>query len=159
MPQRQKAEIEMLEAENTELDKANVLLTLALHNAQAEAIKEFAERLKNEMLGKYCMHFDGEITNAIVDNLVKEMVGEDKWQTIKSLQGFFKMPKSRLEKKRWSGLQIVQKALSGISLTRKIKYGKIVYMDGKLSVCTIFLFGGTEMELKIEYLPIKALKP
>jgi DNA modification methylase len=32
-------------------------------------------------------------------------------------------------------------------------------MDGKLSVCTIFLFGGTEMELKIEYLPIKALKP
>ena len=36
---------------------------------------------------------------------------------------------------------------------------KIVYMDGKLSVCTIFLFGGTEMELKIEYLQIKALKP
>ena len=36
---------------------------------------------------------------------------------------------------------------------------KIVYMDGKLSVCTIFLFGGPEMELKIEYLPIKALKP
>jgi hypothetical protein len=27
------------------------------------------------------------------------------------------------------------------------------------TVCTIFLFGGTEMELKIEYLPIKALKP
>ena len=28
-----------------------------------------------------------------------------------------------------------------------------------IAVCTIFLFGGTEMELKIEYLPIKALKP
>lgn len=28
------------------------------------------------------------------------------------------------------------------SLTKKIKYGKMVYMDGKLSVCTIFLFGG-----------------
>lgn len=27
------------------------------------------------------------------------------------------------------------------------------------TVCTIFLFGGTEMELKIEYLPVKALKP
>jgi hypothetical protein len=32
-------------------------------------------------------------------------------------------------------------------------------MDGKLSVCTIFLFGGTKMELKIEYLPIGSLRP
>ena len=44
-------------------------------------------------------------------------------------------------------------------MTKLNNLDKIVYMDGKLSVCTIFLFGGTEMELKIEYLPIKALKP
>ena len=45
---------------------------------KAEAIKEFADRLKSEMLGKYCLYFDGEITNAVIEKLVKEMVGEQK---------------------------------------------------------------------------------
>ena len=46
-----------------------------------EAVKRFAERLKGEMLGRYCMYFNYEITNVIVDKLVKEMVG-DKNETI-----------------------------------------------------------------------------
>lgn len=43
---------------------------------RSEAIKEFAERLKTEMLGKHCLHFNGEITEAIIDSLQKEMVGD-----------------------------------------------------------------------------------
>ena len=43
---------------------------------KAEAIKEFAERLKTLMFGKYCDYFNFEITNAIIDNIVKEMVGD-----------------------------------------------------------------------------------
>lgn len=51
-------------------------LVLALKTAKAEAIKEFAERLKGEMSGRHCMYFNYEITNVIVDNLVKEMAGD-----------------------------------------------------------------------------------
>ena len=40
------AEIERLQKENTELDGANILLTVTLKNAKSEAVKEFAERLK-----------------------------------------------------------------------------------------------------------------
>jgi len=43
-------------------------------NIKAEAYKEIAESLKSEMFGKYCMHFDFEITNAIIDKIVKEKV-------------------------------------------------------------------------------------
>jgi aspartate/methionine/tyrosine aminotransferase len=48
-----------------------------ISTAKSEAYKEFAERLKPLMFGKYCDYFNFEITNAIIDNLLKEMVGED----------------------------------------------------------------------------------
>lgn len=40
------AENERLKKENTDLDGANILLVATLKNAQTEAYKEFAERLK-----------------------------------------------------------------------------------------------------------------
>lgn len=43
----------------------------------ADGVKEFAKKLKGEMLGKHCVHFNFEITNAIIDILAKEMVGAD----------------------------------------------------------------------------------
>ena len=68
----QKAEIERLVEEGVDLVKQ---LPEMLKLAQAEAIKEFAERLKSivaihngDMWSKY----------EYIDNLVKEMVGEDK---------------------------------------------------------------------------------
>ena len=77
---RQKAEIERLSnlhslavAER----EANVKgFAETISKTKGEAIKEFAERLKGEMLGKYCVYFNFEISNAIIDNLVKEMAGE-----------------------------------------------------------------------------------
>lgn len=58
------------EAEIDELSSAILRLVVALENAKSEAIKEFAERLKQELsFGKY-------IQSDRIDNLVKEMVGE-----------------------------------------------------------------------------------
>lgn len=62
---RQQAELERLER-HTEM----------YHEVRAEAVKEFAERLKGLMLSKYCVYFNAEITEVLIDNLVKEMVGE-----------------------------------------------------------------------------------
>ena len=71
----QQAEIERLREENTALDGANVLLTVTLQNARAEAIKEFAERLKEKykdydnnvgVVGKIALFND-------IDNLAKEL--------------------------------------------------------------------------------------
>ena len=55
---------------------ANEWLKAYLKNAEAEAIKEFAERLKTEQ-----SFYDGQetriyLTEKDLDNLVKEMVGE-----------------------------------------------------------------------------------
>ena len=61
-----------------ECDVPQWALEQAYKNGYAKGVKEFAERLKGEMLGKHCVHFNFEITNAIIDNLVKEMVGADK---------------------------------------------------------------------------------
>ena len=67
----QQAEIERLREENTALDGANVLLTVTLQNARAEAIKEFAERLKDQAyINNYC---NLVINTESIDNLVKEM--------------------------------------------------------------------------------------
>lgn len=38
-----------------------------------KTIKEFTDKLKGEMTGKYCEHFDGELTNVIIDKCMKEM--------------------------------------------------------------------------------------
>ena len=74
---RQKAEIERLRTSNDVLIMAKELCKGWEERAKAEAVKEFAERLKGEMLGKYCMYFNYEITNVIIDKLLKEMVGEN----------------------------------------------------------------------------------
>ena len=92
---RQEAEIKILEADYVKLN-ANNLLTIAERNAfrksfyemveqskiiKSEAIKEFAERLKAKCTANH-KTFDGfylyEYSNVVIDNLVKEMVGESK---------------------------------------------------------------------------------
>ena len=66
-------EIEKLQKENTELDGANILLTVTLQNAKSEAVKEFAERLKEKAKAN---EWNGTICGLDIDNLVEEMVGE-----------------------------------------------------------------------------------
>ena len=68
---RQQAEIEILKGWERLL-KAESHAPI-IKKAKAEAVKEFAERLKRDCPDKLLvMHFDA------IDNLVKEMVGEDK---------------------------------------------------------------------------------
>lgn len=62
--EKKKAEIEALIAGQETLQK--YMLTI-----KAEAVKEFAERLKSRLITVTYMNFDDTI-----DNLVKEMVGE-----------------------------------------------------------------------------------
>lgn len=75
---RQKAKIERLEYEimKTKLEKH--LLNETVEEIKAEAIKEFAERLK----ANFDTYTDDEEANALymrrlIDNLVKEMVGDN----------------------------------------------------------------------------------
>jgi hypothetical protein len=72
---RQKAEIERLQGEVDKVNHDYILLCSDVAENRAEAIKEFAERLKSvvaihngDMWSKY----------EYIDNLVKEMVGDDK---------------------------------------------------------------------------------
>ena len=72
--------VEKLEEEN------DFLKSIDIDRIKAEAVKEFAERLKEELEGEY-IKATNKLENAqnivvstnikIVDNLVKEMVGED----------------------------------------------------------------------------------
>ena len=71
------AEIERLESKKEVLIDNYQNLIDRYIEAKAEAIKEFAERLKEHLKGYgglYCV----TTMNAHIDNLVKEMVGEDK---------------------------------------------------------------------------------
>lgn len=80
---RQKAEIERLKVDS----KMHIVYKGArgfgrafffsevVKQAKAEAIKEFVERLKREKRDLFCI----ENIDGLIDNLVKEMVGEDKW--------------------------------------------------------------------------------
>ena len=64
---RQKAEMERLYKENDRLSQC-----VLYHDGQiVDAVKEFAERCKDLFLE------EDEITRARIDNLLKEMVGED----------------------------------------------------------------------------------
>ena len=75
---RQKAEIERLTKHIDELnEQAEYLVFL---NKEAKAIKEFAERLKEKLVEESyddCEFFK-VVGESEIDNLVKEMVGEDK---------------------------------------------------------------------------------
>jgi hypothetical protein len=87
---RQKAEIERLTKENEKVSAyignswGFVSFLEFVKNQRAEAIKEFAERLKNECdfecdvslgYGRPC--YEDAIPIIAIDNLVKEMVGEE----------------------------------------------------------------------------------
>ena len=83
------AEIERLEKERNyfkdehesatlhylELENQICKLKVQLHRAKAEAIKEFADRLADV----FCNHDKGDTyVREVINNIVKEMVGEDK---------------------------------------------------------------------------------
>ena len=77
---RLQAEIERLKYQVNRLKNYDERRDIALHsrliaNARAEAIKEFAERLKGKICDSFgfVRHGKGDID---IDNLVKEMVGE-----------------------------------------------------------------------------------
>lgn len=63
------AEIEKLQADNSSMQSTLAKMSMGVEQAKAEAIKEFAERLKEI----YATHDGLWIT---IDNLVKEMVGD-----------------------------------------------------------------------------------
>lgn len=75
---RKKAENERLQAENVKL---HTIIPKMIITAKAEAIKEFAERLKKVMVAThkdingYCRY---ETEDYYIDTLVKEMEGADK---------------------------------------------------------------------------------
>ena len=81
---KMKAELEKLRTDYGNMAQHALIL---IGNARAEAVKEFAERLKEELEGEY-IKATNQLENAqnivvstnikIVDNLLKEMVGETK---------------------------------------------------------------------------------
>lgn len=73
---RQQAEIERLTARNFELAEKGEKVVIAFKNAKAEAIKEFAERLKKRGFADKHYEHESIVYVADIDNLVKEMVGE-----------------------------------------------------------------------------------
>jgi hypothetical protein len=79
---RQKAEIERLNHIRAELSKENDALKEEKDNliktykeCMTEAIKEFADRLKESCFGN--PYLDDDVLNKLTDNLVKEMTGEN----------------------------------------------------------------------------------
>ena len=71
---RQQAEIERLGEKNKRLFAENVSITHSSKEIKAEAIKEFAERLK----GRFDQYDVELFCHSVIDNLVEEMVGDDK---------------------------------------------------------------------------------
>ena len=66
---RQKAEIERLEAENNRFADIGKMYS----EIRAESVKEFAERLKQkETTAISCKRFEGVVSTDDIDNLVKE---------------------------------------------------------------------------------------
>lgn len=82
--QKQEAEIERLQTENRILSQKRMNLFERLefiHKARAEAVKEFAERLKEnvesyDVATGYKITIVHAVEEETIDNLVKEMVGE-----------------------------------------------------------------------------------
>ena len=70
---RQKADIERLREINSLLTEVGQETQKRYEAAKAEALLEFAKRLKREKRNLFC----AENIDGLIDNLVKEMVGED----------------------------------------------------------------------------------
>jgi hypothetical protein len=67
--------INRLQANNSSMQSTLAKMSMGVEQAKAEAIKEFAKRLKSDMSYSYLLgrEFCTDIT---IDNLVKEMVGD-----------------------------------------------------------------------------------
>lgn len=81
---RQQAEIESLKIENQSLREAVNSYKLHYNEAKTEAIKEFADRLKaldrldiDVSYGYGREHYTEAIAVNLIDNLIKEMAGEE----------------------------------------------------------------------------------
>ena len=81
---RQQEEIEWLKGYNENLQAANITLSNEIIEIKSEAVKEFAEKLKNKIktecnpYGKPTFDYDTSLAiMRYIDNLVKEMVGEE----------------------------------------------------------------------------------
>lgn len=73
--ERQDKAINRLQADNSSMQSTLAKMSMGVEEAKAEAIKEFAERLKKE---KFTHTNFGELVYVEdIDNLVKEMVGEN----------------------------------------------------------------------------------
>ena len=75
---RQKAEIEELKIENKSLRSAANCYKLHCNETRTEAIKEFADRLKNEINIRttYSREQDKNVMR-MIDNLVKELISDE----------------------------------------------------------------------------------
>ena len=86
---RQKAENEKLQSDNSSMQSTLAKMSMGVEEAKAEAIKEFAERLKAECRqDRYAIQTSTKfgvvdkkylrvVDESDIDNLVKEMVGAD----------------------------------------------------------------------------------
>lgn len=76
---RQEAEIEQLKIENQSLRTAANSYKLHFNKARTEAVKEFAERLKSSIyINTNLLVYQCEAVESMIDDIVKEMVGETK---------------------------------------------------------------------------------
>ena len=72
-------EIEALKIKNQSLRSAANSYKLHYNEARAEAIKEFAKRLKNSIyIDTNLLVYQCEDVESMIDDIVKEMVGETK---------------------------------------------------------------------------------
>ncbi len=80
--QQDEQTLQAIQKVGIKVDKGELVKALAYDRGQYEkgytdGIVAFAERLKGEMLSKYCMYFNVELTNAIIDLVLKEFVGDN----------------------------------------------------------------------------------
>ena len=72
---RKQAEIEALKIENQALRSAANSYKIHYDEARAEAVKEFAERLKARIIEDF-LKYNTDTTIGYIDTLVREMVGD-----------------------------------------------------------------------------------
>lgn len=70
------AEIEKLQADYSSMQSTLAKMSMGVAEAKAEAIKEFAEKVKATQRELFNNIYSTTAWNAVIDNLVEEMVGE-----------------------------------------------------------------------------------